>query len=238
MILLLIENKVNANLQPQQAKRYGERGQTYLAQGICDEFHTVLVAPERYFGSGESLKGFDGKVTYEAIRDWFQDQNWGDRQRYKTALLTAAIKKQELGYQPLADAPVTEFWRQYWQFIQAQAPELTMKEPVAKPAGAGFITLSAESLPKGVMLLHKLPHGNVDLQFSGMGERMDELRAKYKGCIDGDMSFAKAAKSGCIRLQVPPINTADSFAQQQEAVRQGVDAARRLLAWYEQLAER
>src|SRR5690606_27780257 len=70
-VRLLIENKVNAMLQPRQAERYRERGSACLASGGCSRYLTAIVAPERYFGSGDGAKGFGGKVSYEAIVDWY-----------------------------------------------------------------------------------------------------------------------------------------------------------------------
>ncbi len=93
-VCLLIENKVNAALQPQQAERYRERGQTYRDHEACTDFYTILMAPKSYFGADVALKGFDASITYEDIRDWFRQQpTLGERQRYKESLLTAAIEK-------------------------------------------------------------------------------------------------------------------------------------------------
>src|SRR4051812_47031879 len=47
---LLIENKVRAGFQLQQAERYHLRGASYIAAGVCAAYHTVIVAPRRYFG--------------------------------------------------------------------------------------------------------------------------------------------------------------------------------------------
>ena len=68
--VLLLENKVNAGFQPKQAERYRARGTTYANHGKISGFTTVLLAPARYF-DGEK-KGFDHRVDYEAVRDWFE----------------------------------------------------------------------------------------------------------------------------------------------------------------------
>lgn len=235
---LLIENKINALFQPQQAERYRSGGQDYQNKGKCGCFQTILVAPERYFSSDTALEGFDARVTYEEIKDWFTHQSWmGARQRYKVALLTAAIEKGVVGYQPIGDDSVTSFWYQYWQLSQAKTPALRMKEPVLKPAGAGFVLFKPSSLPSGVDLIHKLPHGNVDLQFSGMGHQLDQLQEQFGRLIDADMRFEKASKSACIRLQVPPVDTTREFDPQREASILGLDAATRLLRWYEKFGQ-
>lgn len=232
-VCLLIENKVNASLQPQQAERYRERGQIYLVNEHCTKFCTVLVAPERYFNGATDSKEFDTRVTYEAIRSWFTNhQNIGDRGRYKELLLTGAIEKGTLGYQAIADAAVSDFWQGYWRLAQKFAPELEMRRPEAKPASSNFIYFHPSSLPKGIDIVHKLPHGNVDLQFQKMGERLGELKSQFDNYIDSDISFAKAGKSGSVRLKVQTINVAVDFTQQQENILRGLEAAKRLLILY------
>lgn len=232
-VMLLIENKVNAGFQRQQAERYRIRGNTYLERGEYSSFRTVLVAPDRYFGSATELKGFNARITYEAIRDWFANtHSMGARKNYKEGLLTAAIKRGTHGYRPVIDPPVTNFWHMYWQLAQKNAPELEMKEPASKPARAGFIYFHPTNLPIGVDIVHKLRHGNVDLQFAAMGNRLNELRTLLRHNVDPDMKIVKASKSGSVRLRVPQLNTRLDFAKQEEHARQGLDAAKRLLALY------
>ena len=109
-----------------------------------------------------------------------------------------------------------------------------MPEPGSKPAGSGFIAFKPISLSAEVELIHKLQQGNVDLQFRDMGEHVNKLKHLFESVADADMRFARASKSGCIRLQVPPLNTAHEFNDQKEACFFGIKAATRLLGWYEQ----
>lgn len=44
-VRILIENKLDAAFQPQQAERYRTRGDAYLQNGECDRWVTVLLAP-------------------------------------------------------------------------------------------------------------------------------------------------------------------------------------------------
>lgn len=230
---LLIENKIDANLQANQAARYRERAQTYLRRGACSWARTVIVAPLRYFGEGESTRGFDARVTYEQISDRLREAGQlGARGAYKLYLLSEAIQKSARGYQPVADAPVTDFWRSYWRLASQVAPELEMKEPIAKPARAGFISFRPPALPRGVEICHKLPHGNVDLQFGGWGSRVREFGRSVEFALDPDMTVVAANKSASVRLRVPVVSTLQDFAAQQGAVERGLGAARRLLEWF------
>ena len=83
---LLIENKVTAGFQPDQAKRYRKRGETYIQNAEIDDYKTVLIAPDAYFHN--ELKGFDVRINYETIYEWFEHQSTlGQRTHYKLSLL-------------------------------------------------------------------------------------------------------------------------------------------------------
>ena len=49
--VLLIENKIDASLQPAQAERYRQRAGACIVAGDVDTALTLLVAPEKYFGA-------------------------------------------------------------------------------------------------------------------------------------------------------------------------------------------
>jgi hypothetical protein len=237
IISLLIENKVNACLQPRQADRYRDRGRSYVERGQCVECLTVLVAPERYFGTSSGTKGFDARLTYEVIREWFlKNEELGARRFHKAALLGAAIGKGTPSYEE--DQAVTGFWRAYWLMARDLAPELQMEEPLSKPAGAGFIHFNRTCLPKRREIVHKLnrclygPHDFVDLQFSGMGNRLSELQARFGSHLEPDMAIVQASKSGAVRIQVPRLDWTLEFSKQAGQARVGILAAKRLLAWY------
>lgn len=231
--VLMIENKVNAGLQPLQAQRYIERGQGYVASGKCSAFHTVLLAPKSYVGKSDGNKGFGSHITYEQVLDWFDKATeLGERRKYKVTLLKSAIEKGTLGYQPIEDTPTTNFWRSYWLLTLKHAPELQLAEPSKKPSGSGFIYFRPRLLPKGVDIVHKFNRGYVDLQLRGMGNRPNDVRSILGPHFDSDMTLAAAAKSAAIRVQVPKLSASLGMAEQEQAARAGIDTAKRLLTWF------
>lgn len=230
---LLIENKIAAGFQPRQAERYQERGRAYQDQGLCDTYSTVLVAPSSYFGDAPGHRGFDATLSYEDLLSWFaEDASLGPRARYKKALLMAAISKAKYGYQPVEDAPVTDFWRSYWRLATEVAPELEMQEPVSKPSRAGFIHFRPGTLPRGVSVVHKLRHGFLDLEFAGFGRKLSEIRREFGDHLLRGMTIAQTKKSAAIRQKVPAFNTGQSFLDQAENARICLEQAQELLQWY------
>ncbi len=230
---ILIENKINAGMQPSQAERYRLRGDGYILRHECSAYHTILVAPERYFGESAGTKGFDHRLTYEELRRWFETaESLGERRNYKILLLSSAIDKGTLGYQPEEDLPTTTFWREYWLLARQRAPELEMKEPGSKPSGSTFVLFRPPSLPRNVDICHKLTHGFVDLQLRGMGQRLNEVHALMGSYFLPEMRIAPAEKSAALRLAVPVLDTNAALETQQDAVLAGLDAAKQLLRWF------
>jgi hypothetical protein len=231
--IILIENKVNAGLQPRQAERYRERAANYIGQGLASIVSTVLVAPSAYIGVQGKTKGFDRAITYEAIRDRVQVTGAVvSRQQYKSLLLEAAIQKGILGYSPVIDAPVTKFWRDYWQLVLTAEPALNLREPLGKPSSSTFVTFSPPGFPSLLSLLHKLPDGKVDLQFGRWGYRLGELNAATESFRESDMVIGGANKSGAIRIKVPPVDVSRPLDCQRSDALIGIQAAGRLLRWY------
>ncbi len=229
---LLIEDKIDAPVQPNQAKRYRQRGDAYVEKSVCTDFRTVILAPERFLERLSGLELFDSSVTYESLREWFLRQDaMGDRARYKADVILAAIEEARRGYQPVIDERVTAFWKGYYDLAMQNAPEFDMRPPGNKPAGAGFVEFKAAVLPARTRIVHKLPHGNVDLEFVGKGDSLGELERKHGRKLLPGMRIVRAGKSGAIRLKVPELDTSADFTGQSGSVEEGLAAARQLLAW-------
>ncbi len=227
---VLVENKIDAILQPRQPERYAERAASYIATGVCKGVVTLLVAPERYTGGAS---GFDRRLTYETLREWFSNQGEADaRSQYKVHLLDAAIERGSTGWLLVPDEAATAFWQQYWEVAAATAPELRMPKPGVKPATSGFIRFLPPVLPAGVNLIHKVPLGKVDLQFAGMAEQLAAFKTKHQRHLEPDMRIARAQKSMVIRIHVPPASPQGSLEDAEPAAIEGINAAVRLLSWY------
>ena len=238
VIRLLIEDKIGAPLRPHQAERYRDRASGYLKSGKCSTALTVIIAPEEYFGGNDEAFGFDHRVNHEAVLKWFEGaKELKGRQSYKLALLRAAIEHGTLGWKLVPDRVITEFWREYWKIADSHWPELRMRKPQDKPATSSFIYFSPLGLANNVVLVHKVPYGNVDLQFGGMGERIGDLERLYRARLEAGMRIDRAAKSGVIRIRVPEIDMASPFSVSEPAVREALGAASRLLSWYKQFAK-
>jgi hypothetical protein len=227
---ILVENKIDAVLQPRQAERYAVRAQDYFSRGECHRVLTLVIAPQSYVAS---VRGFDRALTYEALREWFANAATGDQRGfYKLALLEAAISRGNSGWKMVPDPGATDFWINYWKLACAFAPELNMPRPGAKPATSSFIHFKPHELRKGVTLVHKVPYGNVDLQFSGQAENLSEFAVRFERTLEDGMTIARANKSLAVRTVVDPISLESRFSEIEGKIQLALKAARRLLSWY------
>lgn len=229
----LVENKIDAVLQPDQAERYRERACAYRDGGRCDRVVTAVIAPAIYFDPEEE-HGFDVFVQYEAVLEWFERaRSMGARQAYKIAAMRQAIDRGARGWQLVPDATTTRFWKSYWELAQRVAPQLRMPEPDAKPATSNFIRFCPLSLPHDVSLYHKVPYGRVDLQFAGMGTKLVSIEKRFGRRLSREMQVAKAAKSAAIRICVEKVDMQEPFVKSEQHVRRALNAALELLHLHE-----
>ena len=230
---LLIENKIGAGLQPEQAARYHLRGADHVAKDRCDRFLTVIVAPDDYFADASQMKGFDCRVSYEALMKWYERATFlGPRRLYKLALLQSGIDKATFGYQPDVDTAVTDFFRAYWDIVVSAYADLGMIQPKGRPGGSGRVYFKTPELTAlRTDVAHKTSLGIVDLHLRDRRARMAAVEARLKPLLEPDMQITSAGKSAAVRLHVSALDRTASAINQRLAIEEGLAAARRLQTW-------
>jgi hypothetical protein len=86
-IAILIENKIDAIAQPEQATRYLQRGEKGRGKDHWDDFTTCIVAPERYLASVTDAALYKVQISYEEIRDWFLSKPDDERAAYRAKMI-------------------------------------------------------------------------------------------------------------------------------------------------------
>ena len=226
---ILIENKIDAVEQPQQAERYRLRGEKGVVDKKWKLFTTCMIAPEEYL---QKVTGYDSTICYEDLVGWFG--SIGDRRSmWRKYILQEAIEQNRRGHNPETDINVTKFWTNYWQYATANHPELGMQKPDKKPSQASFIYFKP-SLPNGLSLVHKLDKSAVDLQIAGMAGRVDEFSDIF---ADLDVEVVTTGKSAAFRRMVPLIDHTASFESQKDIVEEALVKAEELLSILAEVAE-
>ncbi len=87
-VAILIEDKIRAGFQPNQAERYRMRGKEGTSSGEWDHFWTCLIAPERYADNNE---GSDARVSLETLRSFFCAED--ARTKFKAGVLDRALHR-------------------------------------------------------------------------------------------------------------------------------------------------
>jgi len=228
---LLLENKIDAVCQPEQALRYQKRGEVGVQEGRWMAFRTCIVAPSKYIGTGAGTEDYQAMVTYEDLLGFFLGFGESDRRyQYRARLVREAIEQSRRGYTRVPHEDVTQFWRRYWELVRCEFPELSMNAPKDVPFNSDWPRLRARGARGNWQVVHKLRQGYVDLEIPAKGERVEEIRERNVSVLDPDMIVEQTGKSASIRVAVPSIDRLGAFDAQIQAVRAGLRAAQRLLA--------
>lgn len=238
---ILIENKIDADAQPEQADRYKKRGELGRSKGDWSTFITCIIAPQKYLNSKGDADLYDFQISYEKLIDMFDCLNGIDEQRknYRKNLLKLAIEQQRRGYAAKIDEAVTEFWQSYYNLLSDDFDILKMDAPKSKPKKAGFIHFKPDSLIGGnFKLMHKFPFGRVDLQTSWLKEDIEECKKRNVDILDKDMNIIKTGKSCSVSISVPLMDAQKSFLDQQESAHLALQSAVRLLEISKSIVEK
>ena len=236
-IAILIENKINAQPQPEQAERYRQRGEKGVSKGHWNRFITCVVAPQRYLESSKHDQTYDLEISYEDLAVYFaQGGAENSRGLYKASLIKEAIEQNRRGYQPEYNQAMSEFVAHYYAIAVRRFSQLEMQAPKQRPSGSTWITFHPTVLPRGAYICHQLSAGAVKL-FFGPPSSLEAVSEVYRPYLPDEVTIEQAGKSVALIVQVPRIDPlALPVSQQQEAVLLGLNAAEELLRFAQHAA--
>ena len=112
--VILIENKLDAEEQPNQAESYRE--ELRILSSKFELTRMIIVCPQDYQDTHQNFtEKFDVCLTYQAIQDWFINAKkeaiaeMALRYKFRAELLSQAIYKHRRGYTPVPDSVVGDF---------------------------------------------------------------------------------------------------------------------------------
>ncbi len=215
-LYVLVENKVGAEFQPAQYERYLMRAN--LLKSDTTEAYVILTAPESYI---KQKSDFEYHLSYEQIILWYGEKDF-DKNRfiYKQELLHLAVEQERRGYQIVRDEQVTQFWKQYYLYLEEHLPELKMSAPKAKPSQSSFAYFHPKWLPENTRLIHKMNKGYLDFELSGQANSYNEIITKYGHHLSDDMGIVVTNKSLVIRTETKPIDFEKPFEEQIEILQE------------------
>ena len=228
-LAILIEDKIDAITQPNQAGRYRIRGDAGIKQDWWHQYRTCIVAPQAYLDGTSEVERYDVRISYESIKQWFETKGSDHRSKYRAQIIEFAIEQNKRGYQPEPHSGVTQFWFDYWQLSTKEFSGLQMKNPGGKPAGADWARFNPIGLKSASIVLHKWEDGAVDLTILRAGADIERLKQLNKSLLVDGLSMLTTGESAAIRIEVPKMDRFGEFTPQIDKARAGLLAASRLI---------
>ena len=231
--VIMIENKIDVSFQHMQAERYLKRGQKGVENGLWDNFHICLTAPQLYINGVDKkqFKQFKHFISYEEILEIIKQSNLSEnRNSFKINMLETAIDKKKRGYSFLIDEVVTNFWQNYYKVIELNYPSLKSKKPSVKPSKSDWYHFRNPILERPFSIIHKWKFGCVDLQIEGFAIKLDDIEKAL--VLPKDTELIKTGKSLSIRKKCLPINKFESFESQYENILLSLSKVQELLDIY------
>lgn len=258
-VALLIENKLDAEEQPDQAESYREE----LAV-LADHYASaamVLVCPETYRQAhGEFAGKFDAVISYERVVAYFAERTDragpdAARMRFRRDLMEQAISKARRGYEPVPLAEIGGFNAHYVALLQSLAPSIHPGPSMLKEANpAESVSMifdhnrSLAFLPEEIRpsrFSHELGRGSstranyVAVVFPGLGAALATLRDQLErdtaalGASFSAKTPSKLRPRPGLVMACPtrPIDNQKDFGLQKEALELGIATALRMQTW-------
>lgn len=231
-IAILIENKIRAGFQPEQAERYRTRGEAGRRQH-WDHFWTCLIAPDRY---AVGKCGFDTRVSISKMAEFFSGDD--ARSRFKAGVFKQVLRRFEESGLQTKDEAMTSF-RAYYAHEAALFFALGEVEwPKSRDAwwGDTWFNFKGGKLPKTAEIVYKAGPGFVDLAFRYTKvEALKELQGKCGS--NAEITAVQTGKSAALRLQVHGIPDFKSAEAVRPVLLYSLNCVRTLLAFYEENRE-
>jgi hypothetical protein len=228
---LLIEDKVDAPLQPGQAERYRLRANQDCAQKKYSDYCLLLCAPQHYISSRSDLQGFDHLISLEQVAGLIR--TLGDvRAEYRANFLESAGTRRVNTWSREDDAATNEFWDAAYKLATDKFAELEMKRPKVTK-NSSWITLRPHDFPTQPTHIYvslKGPLGIVDLTFSNTAAYL--FRPAIAHLLTPDMSVHQTRRSAAIRIEIDAFTVADGVGAGLLKVKKAFEATSQLIALY------
>ena len=207
---LLIENKIDAEAQPDQYLRYIHRGNRGVSLGKYCSYAVFITAPQLYLSTDSEAKKYPYSLPYETMLSFFE----GQRANFECTLLRAAIQKKERGYTVLEVSTITKFWEELYTHVKAGKYAVDMYKPTG-PKGSHSTWVQFRTPLQGTALYYKSRnksgYGFVDLEFTGKWAERDRLKTDLFDHLEDGMQWENTGHSLSLRIKVNEVDFNEPF---------------------------
>lgn len=201
-LALMIEDKLDACLQPRQAARYRLRGARGVAEGRWSGFRTLLCAPQAYIDNVQGHEDFDGFFSLETLAGWMKVSG-GEYGVYHAMLLEIASARASSPYVRPKDDVTDRVWNDIYHLAHAEFQVLEMRPPDFASRQT-WLTFRPQDMAKGIYILCKGSDGKADLTFNGVSR--EDLAHAVSDVLEPDMTVHQTGKSAALRLVFSPVD--------------------------------
>lgn len=221
-VAFLIEDKISAVAQPDQAARYEKRAKKAKEQGRYEEYYIFIVAPEKYLDSNVEAGKYPYSVSYEKIKETLTDS-------FDITIINHALEESKRGYVSIENEPVTMFWNRMYDFVEERFPDTFSFYSKKGDIHASNCWVSIKS-GQGTKIVIKADKGFVDLEIAGYTDRFQEFSKVNQEFLDRKQLYLRmASKSLAIRKYIDVIDFTKDFDDQIPQVEYAFIKAKELL---------
>ena len=229
---VLIEDKIDAPLQPDQALRYRLRAKREVSREKYYDFTIILCAPAFYLENALKASDFDATVSFEDVADFLLIDADTPRSRYRAAFLRGAGSRRANNWERNVDDVTEAFWSAAYSVAVKEFPILEMK-PLKLTKDATWINIRPRdmpTMPHRIYISLKGDRGNIDLTFSNAQLRVFHDKAAH--LLDPDMTVHQTGRSSAIRLRTDGFAPREELEAAIQKARAAFTACARLIRFY------
>ena len=234
---ILIEDKIDAPEQPQQAERYHKTGKALIETKEeterIDQYVTCLLSPEVYYKEDAPMGKYDKRISYEEMLKWFESQIETERMKFKKMVLKNGIDKARTGYTKSIDEKTDAFYKYYVELSRETHPEFGIRYKQGATRNT-WKYIKPGWFPRNIIIVYKGDRGYVDLQIRDID--IDEFRKAMEDKLEDKMQIEKTQKSLSVRIdtlrRIPEFNTIDSPETYRDDLILIFNTAEKLMNWY------
>jgi hypothetical protein len=235
---LLIEDKIDAPLQPEQEARYRLRAAAEVLRGVYSDYEVILCSPEAYPATHPEASAFDSAVPYEAIEKFLRTCEPEDpRTIYRANFLATAAKRSANSWTPVDDPSTNAFWERAYDIAIKEFSDLEM-QPLELTKDSTWINFRPKDMPtrpRRIYISFKGDRGFMDLTFTGSAAHL--FAPLVRPILEDGMTVHQTGKSAAIRIRVEGFKISEPTNAVLEKVRKAFSASTRLIRFYRQHRE-
>lgn len=227
---ILIEDKIDAEAQPDQCARYYLRGEEGVKNGDYDAFAVFICAPEKYLSFDQEAAKYENQISFQDIEEYLANKD-DVFSKLRLMEIKYILYHPKSRYQGEPDENATALWLSYIDYVHEHYPDLDLYDKQRwKPKGGSWIEYKTPHKQLKLRLFHKTNFGTIHLEFSGLADKAEEIEQIIADQIDDykDQGYeiVVTGKSASLQKDFGKAGIVDydqSFSSQYEIIKEQIE---------------